>query len=219
MLNSLEQISFHQADQYAQKYSSKTDDVLQELYAYTKDHVKGAQMISGPLQGKFLEMISIMLQPMHIIELGTYTGYATLCLTKGLQHKGNIHIIDIDESLQSIRDKYWEMSSLNHKIKQYIGKANEIIPTINATFDLAFIDADKNNYITYLDQLIALMPNGSHILADNTLFHGEVLKSEALQGKNGKYMHAFNDYVLQHPNLQSVLLPFRDGITLIRIQK
>lgn len=215
----LSNIPFEAADQYAQQHSSASTSALQALYQYTIDNVRGSQMVSGPLQGKFLEMIASMLHPATIVELGTYTGYATICLAYGLKQNGIIHTIDIDSDLQEIRDKYWEAAGIGHKVKQHIGKALDILPLIKENIDLAFIDADKANYIPYLNLLISKMNNGSHILADNTLFHGDVLKPVNEQGKNGQYMHAFNEYVLNHPQLESVLLPFRDGITLIRIKK
>ncbi len=212
-------ISFELADAYASQFSSPTDAILQALYDETYQSVRGAHMISGALQGKLLELLSGMIKPRNILELGTYTGYATICLAKGLTDNGKVHTIDIDESLNELRFKYWNLAALDNKIQLHIGKASEVINTITDPIDFAFIDADKGNYIHYLDLLTQKMPVGSYILADNTLFHGEVFKPVSEQNKTGNIIHRFNEYVQQHSQLEHVLLPIRDGITLIKIKQ
>lgn len=201
---------------YAEKFSSPEDAISRSLNEYTIRNVHGAQMISGHLQGNFLKMLSLFLQPKNILELGTYTGYATIALATGLEANGKVHTIDIDDSLQPIRDQYWQEAKLSHKIRQHIGSALEIIPTLDdVTFDLAFIDADKGNYINYLDLLLDRMPVNSSIIVDNTLFKGAVC-DEATSNKTAIKIHNFNKHLQQLPNVFHVLLPIRDGITLIR---
>lgn len=204
------------ANNYAEKFSSTEEQVLAALNVQTHAEVHGAHMISGHLQGAFLKMVSQMIKPNAILELGTYTGYATIALAAGLQDNGKIHTIDIDAKLQNIRNEYWEDAQLQSKIVQHIGKAIDIIPTLKEEFDLAFIDADKGNYKNYVDLLLVIMKPGAFILIDNTLFHGEVLKPEEEQNKTGKKIHEFNQYLHTLKGIEFVLLPIRDGITLVR---
>lgn len=212
-------ITSTEAHDYATKYSTPEDNIAQALNNFTVAQVMGAQMISGHLQGNFLKLISMMLQPKNVIELGTYTGYATMALCEGLQPNGKVYTIDTDEKLQTTRDDYWQQAGLLTKIEQKIGKALEVLPTLNGiTFDLAFIDADKGNYINYVDFLLAHMPIGGIILADNTLFHGEVFQTP-IEHKTALKIHQFNQYVQSLDNIFHVLLPIRDGITLIRKMK
>lgn len=204
------------ANRYAELFSSPEDTVSAALNTYTVENVRGAQMISGHLQGNFLKMISLMLQPRNVLELGTYTGYATIALAAGLQENGRIHTIDTDSSLQSLRDTYWQSAGLAAKIVQHTGKALDLLPSLNdIVFDLAFIDADKGNYTNYLEILLEVMPPNGTIIIDNTLFHGEVFDSETTD-KNAKKIHDFNKYLQQRPDVFHVLLPIRDGITLVR---
>ena len=210
-------ITSETANKYAEQFSSPEDNVLAALNMQTQAEVHGAHMISGHLQGQFLKMISCMIQPKYVLELGTYTGYATIVLAAGLQNNGEIHTIDIDTKLQNIRDKYWQAAGLTNNIKQFIGKAIDLLPSLEYDYDLAFIDADKGNSQNYVNLLIQKMRKGSFILVDNTLFHGEVLKPEEEQNKTGKKIHDFNQYLTTLPNIEFVLLPIRDGITLLRI--
>lgn len=208
-------IDFEKAHDYATSMSNPEPELLATLSQYTQENVRGAHMISGHLQGLFLSMISKMIKPKYIIELGTYTGYSTLCLADGLQQDGAIHTIDTDASIDHIRQNYWSQSEKKNQIIQHIGKGIEVLENLDISFDLAFVDADKGNYINYIELLLKKMPKGSFILADNTLFHGDVLLEE--KGKTGTIIHEFNEYVQRHPNLSKVMIPLRDGITLIEI--
>lgn len=204
------------ANRYAENFSSPEDAVLAALNTYTVEHVRGAQMISGHLQGNVLKMISLMTQPGNVLELGTYTGYATIALAAGLQEGGRVHTIDTDNNLQATRDRYWQQAGLTGKIIQHTGKALDILPELsNVVFDLAFIDADKGNYKKYLDMLLEVMPQNSTIIIDNTLFHGEVFDEDTTD-KNAKKIHEFNRYLQQRSDIFHVLIPIRDGITLVR---
>jgi len=204
------------ANRYAENFSSPEDAVSAALNAYTVANVRGAGMLSGHLQGNFLKMISLMVRPRNVLELGTYTGYATIALAAGLQDGGHVHTIDTDSTLQDVRDSHWKEAGLAGKIIQHTGKALDILPTLRPVpFDLAFIDADKGNYKHYLDLLLEMMPADSTIIIDNTLFHGEVF-DEATSDRNAIKIHDFNQYLQQLPDVFHVLLPIRDGITLVR---
>lgn len=201
---------------YADLYTTAEDGVLYSLNMETHADVHGAQMLSGHLQGKLLEMISKTVRPKQILELGTYTGYSAICLAKGLQPDGVLHTVDIDSSLQDMRNRYWRQAGLQHCIRQYIGEAKDIINTIPGEFDLVFIDADKKNYGLYYDLIIDRMPDGGIILADNVLFHAEVIMPEEMQSSSAKAMHAFNQKIASDERVEQVLLPIRDGILWMR---
>ncbi len=209
-------ITSEEANAYATKYTSNESGVLKELREYTKQNVHGAQMISGHLQGALLASISKMIQPKNVLELGTYTGYATICLTQGLAENGTVHTIDNDDSLTALRKVYWQKAGLEEKIKLHIGKAADVLKELDIVFDLIFLDADKKNYGIYLDLCLDKMNIGGIIIADNTLFHGEVLVADADKGKNAKAIHSFNEKVNNDDRVEQVLLPIRDGITIIR---
>ncbi len=201
---------------YSEQYTSPEDAVLAALNKETYAHVRGAQMISGHLQGMVLQMISQMIAPKQILELGTYTGYSAICLAKGLAEGGQLHTIDIDPDLQAMRESYWKEAGQEHKIKQHIGEAAKVIPAIEGDFDLAFIDADKKNYSLYFDLLIDRIPSGGYILADNTLFHGEVILPADQQSNSARSIHEFNIKVAADDRVEQVLMPIRDGLMLIR---
>lgn len=202
--------------EYSERFTSAETVALKELNEKTVKEIPGAQMISGHLQGSFLQMISLMIQPENVLELGTYTGYSAICLAKGLKEGGKVHTIDIDDSLQNIRDTFWEKAGLKNKIQQHIGAAADIIPTLDCSFDLVFIDADKKNYGLYFDLIIERMDSGSWLLADNVLFHGEVVLPHAQQSKPAKSIHLFNEKIAADDRVEQVLLPVRDGLMLIR---
>lgn len=202
---------------YAEQFTSPESEVLADLNKETHAHVKGAQMISGHLQGMVLQLISQMLQPRLILELGTYTGYSAISLSTGLKPDGKLHTIDVDASLQSMRNSYWQKAGVDHKIVQHIGQAQDLIPTIkDGAFDLVFIDADKKGYCAYFDLVLENMNPGGIILADNVLFHGEIILPEDQQSKNAKYINQFNRKVADDKRVAQVLLPIRDGLMVIR---
>jgi predicted O-methyltransferase YrrM len=172
-------------------------------------------MISGPLQGRFLEMISQMIQPKRVLEIGTFTGYSGLCLSKGLTDDGFLHTIEIRQADAELAKSFFDRSFFSQKIILHIGDALEIIGEINELWDLVFIDADKENYIHYFNLVLSRVRQNGFILADNVLFHGEVLE-EKIKGKSAKAIQAFNDYLLTRSDVEKMILPLRDGLMLIR---
>ncbi|NVN95839.1 MAG: O-methyltransferase [Bacteroidetes bacterium] len=203
---------------YSEKYSSPESDILKELNRETNLKVMLPRMLSGHLQGKLLEIISCILQPNQILEIGTYTGYSAIALSKGLQEKGILHTIDINAELEDIAQKYFKKAGVSDKIKHYTGNALDIIPTINHTFDLVFIDADKENYIEYFELVINKIRKGGIIIADNVLWSGKVLTETLPTDKDTKGIVEFNKFVTNDLRVENLLLPFRDGL-MIMIKK
>ena len=203
------------AQQYAEKYSSPEDELLKEVFDFTVQNHPKHHMISGPLQGKFLEMVSHMLQPKRILEIGTFTGFSALCLAKGLGEDGQLHTIELRKEDAAHAKVFFDRSFFRDKIILHIGNALEIIGELNDTWDLVFIDADKENYIHYFNLVLPNVRQNGFILADNVLFHGEVLEKE-IKGKSAKAIQAFNDYLLTRTDVEKMILPLRDGLMLIR---
>lgn len=203
------------AQQYAERYTSAEESLLQELSEFTQAHHPKHHMISGHLQGKFLEMISCMIRPQRILEIGTFTGYSALCLAKGLQGEGLLHTLEVRENDAAKAKDFFDRSFFKDRIILHIGDALEIIGELEETWDLVFIDADKGNYIHYFNLVLPNLRNGGFILADNTLFHGQVLEKE-IKGKSAKAIQAFNEFLLTRNDVEKLILPLRDGLTLIR---
>jgi caffeoyl-CoA O-methyltransferase len=201
---------------YAEKYTTPESKPLAALNRETHLKTPQAVMLSGHIQGAMLQMISHMVKPRYILEIGTYTGYSAICLAQGLQEGGRLHTIDINEELEDMCFRYFCEAGLEGKITQHIGKAADIIPALTETFDLVFIDADKLNYELYFDMVFDKLAPGGMILADNVLYDGEVLLPPEEQSKNARAMHAFNQKVLNDPRVEQVLLPVRDGIMIMR---
>ena len=173
-------------------------------------------MLSGHLQGRFLAMISRMVQPKTILEIGTYTGYSTLCLCEGLAEGGKIITIDINDELALMCENWFSKSSFADRIDYRNGDATQLLPGLPGPFDLVFIDADKENYINYFRLVIDKVRSGGMIIADNVLWSGHVLEEESLQNRETRGITAFNDLVAADPAVEVVMLPVRDGISLIR---
>jgi caffeoyl-CoA O-methyltransferase len=201
--------------QYAEKYTSAEDALLKEIADYTYKSHSRSIMLSGHLQGKFLEMVSSMIRPLRVLEIGTFTGYSALCLAKGLQENGKLHTIELREDDAATAKNYFDRSFFKEQIILHIGDALEIIGELNETWDLVFIDADKENYINYFNLVLPKVRVNGFILADNVLFHGQVLEKE-IKGKNAIAIQAFNDYLSGRTDIERLLLPFRDGISVIR---
>jgi predicted O-methyltransferase YrrM len=172
-------------------------------------------MLSGHFQGRFLSMISHMVRPNCILEIGTFTGYSALCLAEGLTPDGKLITIDINEEIESFASKYLQNSPLKNQIDFRIGDAAKIIPTLTEVVDLVFIDADKINYQKYYDLIINKVRIGGHILIDNVLWDGKIV-NETARDKKTVAIRTFNDYVQQDPRTENILLPIRDGIMLAR---
>jgi predicted O-methyltransferase YrrM len=203
------------AQQYAEKYSSAEDDLIKEVADYTNDNHQMPQMLSGHLQGKLLEMISCMIRPKRILEIGTFTGYSALCLAKGLATEGVLHTIELRAEESATAKRFFDRSSQKEKIILHTGDALQIINELEEVWDLVFIDADKVSYINYFNKVILKVKKNGFILADNVLFHGEVL-SQPIKSKNAIAIQAFNDFVNGRNDVEKLMLPLRDGIYLIR---
>jgi predicted O-methyltransferase YrrM len=182
---------------------------------YTLAHHPKAHMVSGHLQGAFLQMVSCMQRPLRILEIGTFTGYSALCLAKGLQPGGKLHTIEVREDDATTAQGFFNRSPYREHIILHIGNALEIIGELEESWDLVFIDADKVNYIHYFNRVLPKVRHGGIILADNVFFHGEVLE-EKITGKNAIAIQAFNDFILSRNDVEKILLPLRDGVYLIR---
>lgn len=203
------------AQQYSEKYTSAEDGLLKEIADFTYTHHPHSHMLSGHLQGKLLEMISCMIRPERILEIGTFMGYSALYLAKGLTEDGQLHTIELREEDAARARDYFDRSFFKDRIILHIGDALKIIGELNETWDLVFIDADKENYSNYFDRIFSQVKPGGFILADNVLFHGQVLE-KPIKGKNAKAIQHFNDQVLQRTDVEKVMLPVRDGIYVIR---
>jgi predicted O-methyltransferase YrrM len=205
-------------EDYVAKHSTQEPTHLADLNKETYQKILIPRMLSGHFQGRLLSMISKICQPKSILEVGTYTGYATLCLCEGLQQDGEIHTIDIKEELVDFQRKHFKKSPWNSQIKQHLGEALDIIPNINATFDLVFIDADKENYLQYYEMIVPKMNRGGLILSDNVLWSGKVLQPLQEGDKSTEVLLAYNKKLANDPRVESILLPIRDGITLTRVK-
>ena len=204
-------------ENYAAQHTEDEPLLLQELNKLTHLNVLQPRMISGHFQGRFLSLLSKMVQPRTILEIGTYTGYATLCLAEGLHPEGVLHTIDIKEELTDLQREFFDRSGYGSQIVQHLGKAADIIPALNTTFDLVFIDADKQNYAHYFDLVIEKMNRGGIILSDNVLWSGKVVEEVKHNDKHTQALMAYNQKIKDDPRVETVLLPIRDGITLSRV--
>ncbi|MBO9633019.1 MAG: O-methyltransferase [Chitinophagaceae bacterium] len=202
-------------EDYAAKYTSPEEELLHAINEATYATHAQPHMLSGHVQGKFLEMVSRMLQPRRVLEIGTFTGYSALCLAKGLLKDGLLHTIELREADGAISQANFNRSNDRDKIILHVGNALQIIPTLKETWDLVFIDADKVSYMEYFNLVLPAVRPGGVILADNVLFHGQVLE-EPVTTKNGKAMQAFNEMVLKDDRVEQVLLTIRDGLLMIR---
>lgn len=203
-------------NQYIINHTSPEDTYLHELDRETNLNVLRSRMLSGHLQGQILSMVSCMIKPRCILEIGTFTGYSALCLAKGLAEGGQLHTIEIDDELESIAQKYFLKSGMADRIVQHIGDAREIIPIIGQSFDLVFIDADKREYCDYYRLVFDHIPVGGFILADNVLWDGKVVDANAAGEEQTRGILDFNDLVQNDSRVKNVILPVRDGIMLVQ---
>jgi caffeoyl-CoA O-methyltransferase len=203
-------------DKYILNHIEPEDEILKELDRETHLNVIGARMISGHLQGQVLTMLSKMINPKYILELGTFTGYSAICLAKGLQDGGKLITIEIDDELENIAKKYFIKAGIQELIVQKIGSALDIIPTLNKTFDLVFIDAHKPEYSAYFETIFEKVNKGGFIIADNTLWSGKVIGIPAEDDYQTLGIIQFNDMIKNDKRVEKVILPVRDGMTIIR---
>jgi predicted O-methyltransferase YrrM len=206
-------------DEYLINHSEKEPELLSNLNRETNLKVLQPRMISGTYQGRLLSVISKIINPKKILEIGTFTGYSTLCLAEGLDENGEIHTVDINEELYNLQRKYFKKSSFNNNITQHLGNALDIIPKLDRDFDLIFLDADKINYPKYLDILIVRLKKGGVLLSDNVLWDGKVLNEISQKDKSTKAIVKYNKLLNNRSDMDSVILPIRDGITISRKKK
>jgi caffeoyl-CoA O-methyltransferase len=203
------------AEKYTEQFTTAHEALLQLIIEETNATHTQPHMLSGHVQGKFLQMVSHMLQPLKVLEIGTFTGFSALCLVAGLQKNGMLHTIELREEDAALSQNNFNKSEFAQQIKLHIGNAKDIIPTLYEDWDLIFIDADKPSYIDYYELTLHTLKKGGFILADNVLFHGQVLE-ENITGKNAIAIHAFNEHVKKDYRTEQVMLSIRDGISLIR---
>ena len=205
-------------EDYVVKHTQNEPQILKELSKETWQKVLNPRMLSGNFQGRVLSMLSKLVQPKSVLEIGTYTGYSALCIAEGLHPEGVIHTIDKNEELYSLQEKYFKKSGYQNQIQQYVGNALDIIPTMNTTFDLVFIDADKSNYINYFHLIMEKMNSGGIILSDNVLWSGKVIEELDEKDMDTKVLLAYNTLLNSDERLETVLLPIRDGLTISRVK-
>jgi len=204
-------------EDYIEQHSQKEPELLAALDKETYQKVLLPRMLSGHFQGRVLSMLSKLIRPVNILEIGTYTGYSALCLCEGIQENGMLHTIDIKEELIDFQRKYFNKSPWGNQIVQHLGEAIDIIPTLDLKFDLVFIDADKENYINYFELIVPKMNKGGIILSDNVLWSGKVLEPLQPNDLSTKVIMEYNQLLKNDPRVETVLLPIRDGLTVSRV--
>lgn len=204
-------------ENYVANHSENEPELLVRLNRETHQKILQPRMLSGHFQGRVLSMLSKLIRPKAILEIGTYTGYAALCLAEGLAENGTLDTIDINEELVDFQKKYFDQSEWSTQIHQHLGNALGIIPNLGKKFDLVFIDADKENYINYFNLIVPLMNKGGIILSDNVLWSGKVLEEVKSNDKSTKILLEYNTLLKNDPRVETVLLPIRDGLTVSRV--
>lgn len=205
-------------DQYVVEHSQQEPEVLKELSKETWQKVLNPRMLSGAFQGRVLSMISKLIRPKNVLEIGTYTGYSSICIAEGLTEGGMIDTLDINEELEDLQNKYFEKSGYRDKITQHFGNALEIIPTLDKKYDLVFIDADKSNYPSYFALIIDKMNTRGIILSDNVLWSGKVVEELHPKDVDTKALLDYNIMLSEDERVETVLLPIRDGLTISRVK-
>ncbi|MFD2891788.1 O-methyltransferase [Flavobacterium chuncheonense] len=204
-------------EHYVEQHSENEPKLLAQLNKETHQKILQPRMLSGHFQGRVLSMLSKIINPKNILEIGTYTGYATLCLAEGMQKDGTLDTIDIKEELVDFQQKYFDASPWKDQITSHLGNALDIIPTLNKKFDLVFIDADKDNYINYFHMIVPMMNQGGIILSDNVLWSGKVVEELDPRDISTKVLVEYNRLLKDDPRVETVLLPIRDGLTVSRV--
>jgi len=204
-------------EDYIANHSQKEPELLKALDKETYQKILLPRMLSGHFQGRVLSMLSKLISPLNILEIGTYTGYSALCLCEGMKEHGVLHTIDIKEELVDFQRKYFDKSPWGNQIKQHLGEAIAIIPTLDLKFDLVFIDADKENYIHYFELIVPKMNQGGIVLSDNVLWSGKVLEPLQKNDLSTKILLEYNQMLIDDPRVETVLLPIRDGLTVSRV--
>lgn len=202
-------------EQYIEEYSTPEDPILEDLYRQTHIRFLNPNMVSGHLQGKFLEFVSMMVRPKNILEIGTFTGYSAICLSRGLHPDGKLVTIEINDELTAFAHSFFKKAGVDSKITQLSGKAQEIIPGLKLMFDLVFIDADKREYIDYYNLIIGKVNPGGFIVVDNVLWSGQVLDKDTTD-QQARGIIDFNSMIRNETRIERVIIPLRDGLMLIR---
>lgn len=204
-------------DEYVVAHSENEPQLLQQLTRETYQKILQPRMLSGHYQGRVLSMISKLVNPTCILEIGTYTGYSALCLAEGLKENGSLHTIDVNEELVDFQRKYFDLSPYGNQIHQHLGNALEIIPLLKDTFDIVFIDADKENYANYFELIIDKLNPGGIILSDNVLWSGKILETKLKkEDKATPALKAYNKLLKEDKRVETIILPIRDGLTISR---
>ena len=204
-------------EDYIEQHSENEPELLAALNKETYQKILLPRMLSGHFQGRVLSMLSKLIRPVNVLEIGTFTGYAALCLCEGMQENGQLHTIDIKEELVDFQRKYFDKSPWGNQIVQHLGEAISILPTLEIKFDLVFIDADKENYINYFELILPKMNKGGIILSDNVLWSGKVLEPLQKNDLSTKVLLEYNELLKNDNRVESVLLPIRDGLTVSRV--
>ena len=203
-------------DDYVVNHSEEEPQLLQQLSRETHQKILQPRMLSGHYQGRVLSMISKLVKPKSVLEIGTYTGYSALCLAEGLQKNGELHTKDINQELHDFQRKYFDLSNYGSQIKQHTGSALDIIPKLDVHFDIIFIDADKENYPEYFNLIVGKLNKGAIILSDNVLWSGKVIEDIKPEDEATKSLVVYNKLLKDDPRVETIILPIRDGLTISR---
>jgi predicted O-methyltransferase YrrM len=203
-------------EKYINGVSDPEDPVLHELYRETNLKILHPRMLSGPLQGQFLTMLTRMINPKNIVEIGTFTGYSAICMAKGLSENGKIHTIEINDECETISRKYFKKAGVEDKINLYIGDAINVIEHFDFEIDMVFIDGDKKEYVNYFEKIFPKVKQGGYIFADNVLWNNKVVEEVKRNDKSTQGILDFNNYIKEHTGVEKTLLPLRDGLFIIR---
>ena len=200
---------------YAEQHTTPLDPVLESLYRETYLHAMNPRMMAGPVQGRFLQFLSQLLRPKRILEIGTFTGFSTICMARGLAEGGTMVTIEANREQETIIRKYLDLAGVSNRVALILGDAKQVIPDLKETFDLVYIDADKLSYLAYYEMVMEKLNPEGIILADNVLWDGKVLKTDAKE-RDTQTLQAFNERIQQDPRVENVLLPLRDGLMMIK---
>jgi caffeoyl-CoA O-methyltransferase len=203
-------------DKYIREHSTPEDKILEDLYRQTNLYVVNPNMVSGHIQGKLLEMLSHMIHPSRILEIGTYTGYSAICLSRGLKSGGKLHTIEINDELREMSSRYFDLAGVSDKVVLHTGRAQDVVPTLGFTFDLVFIDGDKREYCEYYNLIFDKVRKGGFIIADNVLWGGKIENEDAMKDPQTRGVINFNELIRQDNLVEKILLALRDGLMIIR---
>jgi caffeoyl-CoA O-methyltransferase len=203
-------------DKYIRDHCTPEDKVLEDLYRQTNLYVVNPNMVSGHIQGKLLEMMSYMIHPSRILEIGTYTGYSAICLSRGLKSGGKLHTIEVNDELREMSSRYFDLAGVSDKVVLHTGRAQDVVPTLNFTFDLVFIDGDKREYCEYYNLVFEKVIKGGFIIADNVLWGGKIGDEDAMKDPQTRGVVSFNEMIREDHRVEKMLLALRDGLMIIR---